>query len=62
MGFKVCKKIQSFTLTVGSVESSRTCTMTLSDGHDIPHAAPMESLYTCVPKKRKGMVVFYMYI
>uniref|UniRef100_A0A0A9DSI2 Uncharacterized protein n=1 Tax=Arundo donax TaxID=35708 RepID=A0A0A9DSI2_ARUDO len=34
------------TLTVGSVESSRTCTMTLSDGHDSPHAAPIESLYT----------------
>lgn len=31
------------TLIVGSVESSRTCIIILSEGHESPHAAPMES-------------------
>ncbi|BAS98697.1 Os06g0625733 [Oryza sativa Japonica Group] len=29
------------------LESSSTCTITRSDGHDSPHAAPIDSLYTC---------------
>lgn len=36
------------TLTMASVESSRTCTINRSAGHVSLHAAPIDSWYTCI--------------
>ena len=45
------------TLIAGSVESSNTWIMIRSDGHESPHAAPMESWYTCVePQEKKQKI------